>query len=454
MDQTYPVQNDGAAFLAAHPDLEAVEFLVSDTNGVLRGKWAPASALEKAFSSGINLPLSLFGLDAWGREVQETGLHIASGDADGFCIGVAGTVCPVPWAKNRTAQAILTMTCDDDRPFFGDPRNVLKSLSDRAADSGLTACAAFELEFFLLDPRKAGDGDTRIPPINASAGGPDRQHMYALSELSDIGEFLDALRAGAVAQAIPVDTIVSEAAPGQFEVNLNHCDDILRAADDAVLLRRLICETARNYGFRATFMAKPFGQWAGNGMHIHVSLLDGNDANIFADPKSGNARRGHAVAGLLDTMREATIIFVSTYNGFRRLQPDSYAPTRIAWGSNNRSVAVRIPPSPPSANRIEHRIAGADANPYLVGAAVLAGMLHGLEAADEPPAGIDGNAYDAEDVERLPDNMAEAIALFEASPFIGDYFGAPYRKLFSEIKKVEYQAFLSEITELERQTYL
>ena len=195
-------------------------------------------------------------------------------------------------------------------------------------------------------------------------------------------------------------------------------------------------------------------QWAGNGMHIHVSLIGTDGKNIFADPELGERRRGHAISGLLEAMREATLVFVSTYNGFRRLQPGSYAPTRIAWGRNNRSVAVRIPPSIPAANRIEHRIAGADANPYLVGAAVIAGMLQGLETAAEPPEAVDGNAYDAAGIERLPDNMPDAIRLFEASKFIGEYFGEPYRRLFAETKKAECRAFLAEITELERQTYL
>ena len=454
MNKSQSANNEGAAFLATHPDLDAVEFLICDTNGVLRGKWAPANALEKAFSSGVSFPLSLFGLDVWGREVDETGLHIDSGDADGFCFGVPGSIKTVPWAASQTAQAILTMCCDDGRPFYGDPRNVLRSVSDQLAEGGLTACAAFELEFFLLDPRSGTAGDGTIRPLNATTGGPDRQHMYALSELSDIGDYLADLRTGAAVQNIPVDTIVSEAAPGQFEVNLNHRTDILKAADDAVLLRRLIRETARKHGLRATFMAKPFQEWPGNGMHIHVSLIDRDGRNIFSDPEQGDTKRRHAVCGLLDTMREATILFVPTYNGFRRLQPGSYAPTRIAWGYNNRSVAVRIPPSKPSANRVEHRIAGADANPYLVGAAVLAGMYHGLEEQTEPPTAIDGNAYEADDIDRLPDTMPEAINLFENSAFIARYFDEPYRHLYAETKKSEWRVFQSEITELERQTYL
>lgn len=446
--------NEGEAYLKANPDLEAMEFLISDTNGVLRGKWSPAEALSKAFSAGINFPLSMFGLDVWGREVEQTGLHIDSGDADGFCLGVPGSIRPVPWAASSTAQCILTMNHEDGRPFFGDPRNVLSALTERLAAMGLRACAAFELEFFLLDPQSDTDEEGVIWPINVSDLGPDRQHMYAISELAELEELFGDFREAAKAQAIPIDTMVSEAAPGQFEINLKHRDDILAAADDAVILKRLVGEIARKHGLRASFMAKPFNEWAGNGMHIHVSLIDKKGVNVFANRRTGEAKRSHAIAGLLKTMREATIFFVPTFNGFRRLQPGSYAPTRVAWGRNNRSVAVRIPPSDAAANRIEHRIAGADANPYLVAAAVLAGMIEGLDEGKDPPQAIDGNAYDSKRLKRLPDNMPEAIDLFESSRFIARHFGEPYRHLYAETKKVECRTFLSEITALERETYL
>ena len=364
MNRKRTTLNEGEAYLAAHSGLQAIELLISDTNGVLRGKWSPAEALAKAYATGINFPLSMFGLDVWGREVEETGLHIDSGDADGFCIGVPGSIRPVPWAASRTAQCILTMHHEDGRPFYGDPRHVLASVTARLADLGLTACAAFELEFFLLDPESDSDDEGVIWPINVSDLGPDRQHMYALSELSGLEGLFGDIREAAKAQAIPIDTMVSEAAPGQFEVNLQHRDSILAAADDAVMLKRLVCETARKHGLRASFMSKPFNEWAGNGMHIHVSVI-GFRWPETSLPMNRKARRGAAMRSraCLNTMREAAILFVPTFNGFRRLQPGSYAPTRVAWGRNNRSVAVRIPPSDPAANRIEHRIAGADAKP-------------------------------------------------------------------------------------------
>ena len=243
------------------------------------------------------------------------------------------------------------------------------------------------------------------------------------------------------------------AAPGQFEVNLKHVADPMAAADDGVMLKRLITEVARKHGLKASFMAKPFMDVAGNGLHVHISLLDHQGRNIFADPATGERRLTSCVGGLIESMHAATLIFVPTWNGYRRLQPGSYAPTTASWGHNNRSVGVRIPAGPPEATRLEHRIAGADANPYLVLAAILAGMLEGIEREITPPPAIDLNAYD-EAVPRLPGTMEEAIRQFERSEFIRKMMGVEYRALFAHLKRAEVKAFSREITPLERMTYL
>lgn len=440
-------------YLARYPDTEAVEFLVTDTNAVMRGKWAPAGAIEKAFTTGVAFPLSMFGLDVWGREVMETGLHVDTGDRDGFCKAVPGSLRPVPWADVPTAQVMLAMTTETGQPFHGDPRHALAATVARAAALGLRACAAFELEFYLLTARSNETQVEALRPALALGDGPDRQNMYALSDLSAHAGFFAEVRAGAAAQGLPIDTILSEAAPGQFEINLKHRTDTLAAADDALLLKRLIQETARRHGLRATFMAKPFMAWAGNGMHVHVSLVDEDGRNIFADAAKGERTLSAAVAGLLDAMASSMLVFVPTWNGYRRLLPGSYAPTRAAWGHNNRSVAVRIPAGEDAATRIEHRISGADANPYLVLAAVLAAMLDGIEGGRTPPPPTDRNAYEAP-APALPDQMEEAVRLFKKSDFIRRTFGVEYRAMFAAIKEAEIAAFRSEISPLERSTYL
>ncbi|MCG8407684.1 MAG: glutamine synthetase [Phycisphaerales bacterium] len=253
-------------------------------------------------------------------------------------------------------------------------------------------------------------------------------------------------------QGIAADAAVSEAAPGQFELNLHHRSDPLQAADDAVLLRRLVIGVARKHGLKASFMAKPFVEWPGNGMHVHVSL-EGKAGNIFAEEAAGEIRLGHAINGLLTTMPAAHLLFVSTFNGFRRMQPGSYAPTNICWGHDNRSVALRVPAGPPNSRRIEHRIAGADANPYLVLTGVLAGMLEGLMREKEPPAPVEGNAYEI-NAGKLTPWMDEAIDAFEESAVMKRAVGADLHKTLTAIKREELTAFGREISTLERETYL
>ena len=438
------------AFIDRHPDIDAVEFLLVDPNGIIRGKWAPGDSLEKAFKEGVNFPMSLHGLDVWGREVAETGLHIESGDRDGYCRATRGSLSIVPWAKRKTAQVLLQTFTPDGDPFMADPRQVLKKKMAEANDKGFFPVVAFELEFYLLDP--GTDWDDGMPaPVGATAG-PDRLRMYGLDDLAEHAELFDMIRDAAAEQDLPIDTIIKEAAPGQFEVNLKHRADPLRAADDVIMLRRIVIGCARSFGLTATFMAKPFLEYAGNGMHVHASMLDGQGRNVFAG-KDGRATLEHAVAGLLKTMPESLLLFINTWNGFRRITPGSYAPTRAVWAENNRSVALRIPMSSDENRRVEHRIAGADANPYLVMSAIIQGMMEGIEAGEAPPPPVEGNAYD-EDGLFLPDDMDDALQLMEKSGFVDRALGPLLGKVYRDLKRAEIVAFWGEITPLERTTYL
>ncbi|QDZ01661.1 glutamine synthetase [Nitratireductor mangrovi] len=438
------------SFVEKHPDLEAVEFLLVDPNGVMRGKWAPGDALKKAYHEGVNFPMSLHGLDVWGREVNETGLHIETGDKDGYCRATRGTLAIVPWAKRKTAQVLLQTFTPEGEPFLADPRQVLKKKIAEVNDKGLFPVVAFELEFYLLDPDT--DWDDGMPaPVGATAG-PDRLRMYGLDDLAEHAELFDMIRDAAHEMDLPIDTIIKEAAPGQFEVNLKHRADPLKAADDVILLRRIVIGCARAHGLTATFMAKPFLEYAGNGMHVHASMLDGDGNNIFGGD-GGRRKLESAVAGLLKTMPESLLLFINTWNGFRRITPGSYAPTRAVWAENNRSVALRIPVSSDENRRVEHRIAGADANPYLVMATLLQGMVEGIEGNLVPPPPVEGNAYD-DDGLFLPDDMDDALQLMEKSRFVDRALGPLLSKVYKDLKRAEIIAFWGEITALERTTYL
>ena len=446
-------------FLSANPDVQHVELINIDPSGIARGKWAPVSALKKAFGEGVNFPLSLHGLDAWGNEVPQTGLHIESGDLDGFCKAVPTSLSAVPWGGRQSdterpsnAQVILQMSEPDGAPFQACSRTVLESVVSGLEDDGLTAVCAFELEFHLLREESGKDGFA----IASIDGLPDAQFMYGLDALAQKSGFFADVRQAAQWAHLPIDTIVKEAGPGQFEVNLNHRADALRAADDVVLLKRAIQECARKHDMIASFMAKPFIGQPGNGMHVHTSLLDEKGVNVFSGA-DGKERQRHAVTGLYNTLSDMTLVFINTFNGFRRMASGSYAPTRINWGENNRSVALRLPAAPDEAQRVEHRVSGADANPYLVLSAIIHGMAMGLRNADDPPDALIGNAYEAATLNRgepLPDTLERALSIFVQSEFATHTLGEQMKSVLSAIKQAEIDGFANDISPMERRTYI
>ena len=435
-------------FQTANPDIEVIELLLPDTNGVFRGKWIPTSHLRGLYRDGVALAKSAFALDIWGNDVTSTGLYHEVGDRDGTCRPVPGTLKRVPWAERPTAQVLLSMDDEDGAPFFADPRNLLAGVVDRLKAHDLTPVTAFELEFYLLPT----PGPGTYPRSATPAGGPDRTNIYSLTDLSDHADLFAEIETAAKHLDVSTDTIISEAAPGQFEINLNHVGDPFAAADQAVMLRRIIRQTAERHGLTATFMAKPFPHRAGNGMHAHVSLVDGSGTNIFSRAGDGEAQRKRAVAGLLHTMADASLIFISSYNGFRRLA-GPYSPAQPLWAENNRYVAVRLPRAKPAARRFEHRVAGADANPYLVLAAILGGAVYGLETDLPLRPAVEGD-IGAVSAERLPQTLQHALDAFSASAWIGDTLGPDWQSFYAKVKRQELEGFDACISPLEYDTYL
>ena len=200
----------------------------------------------------------------------------------------------------------------------------------------------------------------------------------------------------AAAQGIPAETVISEYAPGQYELTLNYRKDVLQAADDLVMLKRLVRAAARRHGVTACFMAKPIERYAGSGMHFHVSLIDAAGRNVFAEAggESWSLNLLQALGGLVTTMAESMLVFAPHANSWRRFVSQSYAPIAPTWGVNNRSVALRIPAGDAKNRRIEHRPSGVDANPYLIAATVLAGIAKGLDERLDPGPETKGNGYE------------------------------------------------------------
>lgn len=437
-------------FLEQHPELEYVEAFVTDVNGIARGKRVPAGALARLYDKGLCLPASTLILDVWGNEVEATGLIFDTGDADHPCWPVAGSLQPLPWSDGRGGQVLLRMDAPSGEPYHADPRNVLAAVAERFAARGRTPVIATELEFRLFEPEAAADGSPRAPARLARGGG---SQLFGLDELDAMDEVFSEFDRACREQGVPADTVIAEQSDGQYEVNLRHVSDPVVAADHAILLKRTIKAVARRYGLLASFMAKPFGDEAGNGLHVHVSLLDGDGNNVFTDGENPTAALSHAVGGLMDTMFDSAAVFAPHANSWRRFQVGAHVPMGPTWGFDNRTTAVRVPLSSPPATRVEHRVAGADANPYLAVAAVLAGVDHGLMHGIEPPPETRGSAF-SQHAPGLPETWERALAAFESSAFVGEYFGAEYRRLFTVCKRQEQDRFRRDIPRFEYESYL
>ncbi len=442
-----------AKVLADHGNAELIDLILPDMNGLLRGKRITRDALDKVFQNGVCLPMSLIGTDVTGNTVEETGLGYDIGDEDRICRPIPGSLRPIPWQGRPMLQCLLSMEGFDGGMFSANPREVLKRVVQKFTDRGLTPVVAVELEFYLLDRELTADGRPQTS-INPATGERNRTtQVYYMGDLNDYQGFTDAVADACKAQAIPADTAVAEYAPGQFEINLKHRDDAVAACDDAVMLKRAIKSIAEQQGMLASFMAKPFVDQAGSGTHIHVSLLDKDGNNVFASTKEAPAPvLKHAIAGLQQVSKDCMLMFAPHANSYRRFVLNAFVPLNDCWGFNNRTVAMRIPHSDAKNVRIEHRIAGADANPYLVTAAVLAGILHGLDAKGDPGPAINGNAYEQTEQRQL--FWRDTINDFMASTFIKDMFGGEFQHVFGQQKLKEMRSFYTEVTTLEYDWYL
>lgn len=441
-------------FFDDHPDIEALEAFIVDVNGVLRGKMIPRDGSGKVFKDGLRVPYSIYAVDIWGQDVLPAGLIAETGDNDGVCHAVPGSLHRVPWAERPGAQVLLSMTDTKGRPFFGDCRHVLKRVLDLYAKKGLTPVVAAELEFYLLDNKPDERGSPQ-PPLFPRTGRRARApQTLSISELEEFAPVLADIDAFCDAQGVPADAAISENGPGQYEINLNHVPDALQAADHATLMKRAVRGAARKNGMDATFMAKLYGDKSGSGMHVHFSVLDKKGNNIFAgkDAKGTPALR-HAIGGLMRSMPDCTAIFAPNLNSYRRFAVGSHAPTTVSWGYDNRSAALRIPASGLAATRIEHRVPGADANPYLALAVMLAGAYDGIVNKIDPGKPFSGNVY-ASGAKRLPSNWEDALQAFEKSKFIIKYLGRDFQKLYLACKRQEKEQLERQVSSLEYDAYL
>ena len=393
------------------------------------------------------------GVDVWGYDVMENGLVMETGDVDGLSFPVGDGMLPMLWTKDA-AQVLLMMGDTDGGPFLADPRQILIEMKNRLAARGLTPVAAMELEC----ERGSRDADAYGRPLTPTNGPTGRRivdpRMYAMTELDAFAGFFSELYAACEALDVPLGAAIVEGGAGQFEVNLLHQDDPVRAADQAILFRRAVKGVADKHNLISTFMAKPFGDRAGNGMHVHMSMLDEKGANVFDNGGDDGSEVLHqVVAGLLKAAPEAMIFLAPHLNSMRRFQEGSHAPTRLAWGYENRTSAIRIPNDSRVNRRFEFRIAGADANPYLIMAALLAGVLHGLENKLTPPPATAGNCYES-DAPSVPTSWRDALDAFANGNIVAPKFGDLFTQVFTALKRQEMRKANERITDFEYDSYL
>lgn len=440
------------AFLAAHPGVERFDGFAFDLNGIERGKRYTKAAARGVFRAGAQMTCSNFLLDASGAVTDAGGHGFSDGDPDGLAHVVPGSLRIAPWANRPTAQFQMMMAPAQDDGRDVDPRLLLSRAIERLAELDLTPVVAFEIEFYLIRPRLDRNGRPQPPKGLMSGRLEDSPQVYSLELLADFEPLIDDIMEAAARQGLPMTVASTEYGRGQFEANLRHGKDALFAADQCLLTRRLIRGVAARHGLRASFMAKPSLNDAGNGMHVNLSLLDAEGRNVFHGMGGPSPVMRYAIGGMLEALPESVAIFAPNRNAFRRFAPNQFVPVAANWGIANRSVAIRAMLGDQASQRLEHRFASSDANPYLTLAAILIAVRHGIEGKSDPGAPVEGNAGGVIDP-RLPLRIDPALEKLKTATILSAVLG-DYPLLYREAKLKELMRLRNEITPREYRWYL
>jgi glutamine synthetase len=435
------------AFRTAHPEIGYVDLISLDIPGHFYGKRYPIDMLEKvAAGSPLKLPQNCVLLGTQGGLYSIGDYCFHDGDPDALRRLIPGTLKPVRWEAQPLGQMLISSD-GTAAPIEFEPREVLARVLKRLERRGIRAVVAFELEFYLFD-RALKDGLPQFPrdPLCGDADDQPNLHIERLSRFSPLlHEIVEAARE----QGVDANVITAELGPGQFEINFGHCDDGLRAADWAALFCRSTRGVALKHGQRASFMSKPYLNAPGSGMHVHVSLYDQAGNNLLAADEQRPLR--HAVAGCLELLPHCMPIFAPNHNAFRRYGAMVNAASRASWGFEDRDACIRIPESDGRNLRIEHRVSGADANPYLVLAAILSGMEHGLDARREPIAPLNQDRQSGID---FPQDMLSAVAAMQDHPAVRERLGSEFVMVYCENKRQDHLAFMNEVSAREYRWFL
>jgi len=451
--------NEPKSFLKKHPEIKSFDIVMHDCNAIGRGKIIRRNELLKLYESGRQFPLSLLGMDITGEDVPDTGLILEQGDGDIKAWPIAKSLNVIHKSNPPRGELFMTMSDIDGNKLNIDPRNVLETKINSFKKNGIKLCGAFELEFFLVANELDQYG--KLQPAKSIIG-KKRSHrktdVYSVDNLHGMLPLINDIYDATNTAGIEAETIISEYAPGQYELTLKHQNDLLKAADDIIRLKRIIRSQSRAHGITACFMAKPMEGASGSGMHFHVSMYDKKDKNIFSEKSKNklNPKLLNALGGLTKTMGESMLVFAPNANSWRRLVLGSYAPVTPNWGLDNRSVAFRIPSSSSMNRRIEHRVSGVDANPYLVALTVISAIDYGIKNKLKAPNQTKGNAYEqkSKSINNMPHDWSSSILAAKKSKFLIDTLGPDLHRAFIAIKEMEYQKVASTVSELDIDLYL
>jgi len=450
-----PAKCEVQQYLSSYPETRFVDALTFTLSGNPVGKRYPISELSSIMKDGLQFCPAMMLVDASGATRDIEGLGFSDGDPDATAYAIPDTLVPVPWASEPTAQFMFEMQ-DSKNPagFWNDPRAILKRVINKLSELNVRPVAACELEFYLIDKEREHNGHIKLPSILKAGQENQAPRVFSFAKLDEFSEFMAAMDKCMQLQGLPAGAVSSEYGSAQFEINLKHSDDPVLACDQAMMLKRAVRGVAQSVGLDATFMSKPFADQPGNGLHMHVSLIDDNGTNLFDDRHAtGSDNIMHVIGGMQSTMYDSMAIFAPNLNAFRRFSANNFLPVNRHWGENNRSVAFRVPLSAASQRRIEHRVAGADANPYLVMAVVLASVHLGLTLKPDCGQAYEGNAGEHVDPD-MPLSLWSAIDRLRNSSTLASYLGERYVRAYADLKGAEFEAFMSELFAREYEWYL
>jgi glutamine synthetase len=434
--------------------VDEIECLVPDLTGVARGKILPRAKFTQ--ERGMRLAESVLGMTVTGEAPNSADYAeiISDNDYDMELLADPSTVVLVPWVPepDRTAQVIHDCYFSDGRLVDFAPRSVLRNVRELYAAQGWRAVVAPELEFYLI--AKNEDPDFPLtPPIGRSGRAETSRQHYSIDAVNEFDPLFEDIYAWCELMELEVDTLIHEIGAGQMEINFLHGDP-LDLADRVFYFKRTLREAALRHKMYATFMAKPMANEPGSAMHIHQSVVDATTGrNIFSDERGEPTPAFFHYIGGLQKYLPAAMAFLAPYvNSYRRLVRNSAAPINIRWGRDNRTVGIRVPRSTPAARRVENRVIGADANPYVATAVTLACGYLGMMEKTEPTAESTGSAYHA--ARELPRGMSEALATLAGTPALSAVLGERFVKLYGLVKELEHDEFMTVISSWEREHLL